>query len=81
MDYKLRTVIWDFSGQPVSPALQADMQRLLEALQRSADPYSALSELLAPHEISILCRRLEAFLELGEFPHPGPRRGVPWPPM
>ena len=81
VDYKLRTVIWDFSGQPVSPALQADMQRLLEALQRSADPYSALSELLAPHEISILCRRLEAFLELGEFPHPGPRRGVPWPPM
>ena len=48
---------------------------------RVADPYSALSELLVPHEISILCRRLEAFLEVGEFPYPGPRRGVPWPPM
>jgi uncharacterized repeat protein (TIGR03843 family) len=76
---KLRTVIWDFAGQPISSALLDDLQTLKAQLANSAEIYPVLERLLSPREIRMLRRRLDRLLETGCFPEPGPGRNVPWP--
>jgi uncharacterized repeat protein (TIGR03843 family) len=72
---KLRTVIWDFAGQAVAPALLADVRRLVAG----ALP-APLAEMLAPEERAALCGRAEALLEEGRFPvDDGSERRYPWP--
>lgn len=78
---KLRTVIWDFAGQPLPADLSADLGRLVDTL---AEPDSALRTALGPlldrGEIARLRHRAEALLETGIFPHPPEdRRPYPWP--
>jgi uncharacterized repeat protein (TIGR03843 family) len=70
---KLRTVIWDFGGEPVPPALAADVARL------AADPPPPLLALLAPDEAAALCARARRAARLSRFPHPGPGHPYPWP--
>jgi uncharacterized repeat protein (TIGR03843 family) len=70
---KLRTVIWDFAGQPIAPALLADLRRL--ALEPPAD----LESLLSHHETDALVRRAERVAASGVFPDPGEGRPYPWP--
>jgi uncharacterized repeat protein (TIGR03843 family) len=74
-DDKLRTVLWDFGGQPIPDDLTS---RLLLGL-------GLLSELrphLSPREIEALCRRAESILKRGAFPRqPRDRRSTPWPPL
>lgn len=61
--FKLRTVIWDFAGQPI-PA------HLLEALEEFLDrgPPPELTELLDPIEIDAMLTRARAVLAEGVFP-------------
>ena len=77
---KLRTVIWDFALDPIPPNLMGDVASLLESLRSSAAIAGEISALLAPDEVSALCRRAEDLLASGRFPDQDPtRRNVPWP--
>jgi len=73
-DPKLRTVIWDFADQPVSPAILDDVRRLAEA--RLPPPLAAL---LAPAEQEALLGRGRALVAEGRFPRQTGGRHYPWP--
>lgn len=81
VEEKLRTVIWDFAGEPLPADLEADLARLAETLRQPDSPLiAALSELLYNGEIAALRRRVEALLAQGRFPDPPEdRRAYPWP--
>ena len=76
---KLRTVIWDFSGQPISEKLVSDMMALQQKLNRVKPLREALSRLLAVSEVEALGSRLKKIIDSPVFPYPGPHRSVPWP--
>ncbi len=78
---KLRTVIWDFAGEPIPADLAADLRRLQAELVGASSPICGrLAPLLAPEEIAALRARLSALLTAGCFPvPPTDRRPYPWP--
>jgi hypothetical protein len=77
---KLRTVIWDFAGEPISGVYQADLRRLRGQLASAGPLRETLVKLLAEEEIAALDARLAALLENPALPHSDPqRRQVPWP--
>lgn len=71
---RLRTVIWDFQGEPIEAELLDDLRRicedeaLLATLQRYLDSY----------EVRAFQMRIQAVLESGIFPHLISRRSIPW---
>jgi hypothetical protein len=82
-EYKLRTVIWEFSGEPITPELMADLEHLRREL---ADARSELAlqlcALLSEAERRTLAARLNSLLRNACFPSPPPhRRNYPWPPV
>jgi hypothetical protein len=80
--YKLRTVIWDFAGQPVPDNLLADVERLYVILEKIDAPYRvALTELLSASEARALQRRIRHILETCAYPLPGAGPNYPWPPV
>lgn len=79
---KLRTVIWDYAGQPVPEALLDDVRTLAARLERADDELSMrLRDLLDRAEIDALRRRIERLLRRPRYPEPGSGRSVPWPPI
>jgi uncharacterized repeat protein (TIGR03843 family) len=76
---KLRTVIWDFAGEPVPPPVLKDARDLIERLDGSLR--DSLGELLDQSEIEALRRRVEALVRSPVYPEPGARRPYPWPPI
>jgi hypothetical protein len=80
-DYKLRTVIWEFAGQPIPAPLLDDLQLLQAHLSRSNSEAEALARLLSPGEMDALSHRLDVLLTTKTFPEPGPYRAIPWPPV
>jgi hypothetical protein len=77
---KLRTVIWDFAGEPIPDEYLADLYQLQKHLAGENALRQALANLLAEDEIGALQARLVELLESATFPHPDPtRRQVPWP--
>jgi len=79
-DPKLRTVIWDFSGQAIPEELIQDVNLLLVKLVDPNLALSGLTQLLQPEEIQALIRRVRDLLETPVFPLPDPeRRPFPWP--
>jgi uncharacterized repeat protein (TIGR03843 family) len=75
---KLRTVIWDFVGEPIGPDLLADLGRLDPLLAAGAFR-ERLADLLSEAEVAATRRRLLELLSSGRFPEPGPGRPYPWP--
>ena len=73
---KLRTVIWQFSGEPIPDELLRDVQRLLEA---GFPP--ALAELLGTDERKVLAARARAVLAAAHFPGDKAGYRYPWPPV
>ncbi len=71
---KLRTVIWDFGEEPIAPALQEDLRRMVRD-----DLPPALAELLDPDERSALKRRARGLLRTGHFPVDKSGLRYPWP--
>jgi uncharacterized repeat protein (TIGR03843 family) len=74
VDPKLRTVIWDFGGEPISAALLDDVRRVVES-----DLPAELAALLSRDEREALVQRGRAVVSAGVFPvdHSGMR--YPWP--
>lgn len=75
---KLRTVIWDFAGEPIPEHLLAKTESLKEQLQ-SGDLRGRLSKLISDSEIEALAVRASKVLSQPVFPVPGSRRPYPWP--
>jgi uncharacterized repeat protein (TIGR03843 family) len=69
---KLRTVMWDFAGELIPPALREDCARV--ALQPPP-----LDGLIDADEQRALAQRLQSVARLGRFPEPGAGRPYPWP--
>jgi hypothetical protein len=77
---KLRTVLWEWRGQPF---LDEEV-RVLRALRDGLDEALGddLRELLDPIEVAATARRLSGLLAAGVFPQPDPRwPAMPWPPV
>ncbi len=71
---KLRTVCWDFAGEPLPDAALAACASLAAGLP------GELAALLAPRERRALVARARRLLERPVFPHPDPdERCYPWP--
>jgi hypothetical protein len=80
-DPKLRTVIWDFSGEPLPPELCGDLEGALMSLEKGTLA-TALDPLLRPGEVRLLKRRLRGVLAPAwRFPEPTSAWSVPWPPV
>ena len=77
--WKLRTVIWDFAGEPVPEALLDDVRRVTEDLEHG--PLGeVLADLLSPPELAAVVVRATDLLRDGHFPAPEPGyHSVPWP--
>jgi len=76
---KLRTVIWDFRGQPLPAEVMAALQSLAQELGEDTPPSQALGQLLSPAEIASFRHRLRRLLEARRYPELGPGQAVPWP--
>lgn len=76
---KLRTVIWDFAGQAIPPALLEDVQNFRLRLRSDDSLRGELARLLAPAELAALERRAARLIRERRFPLPGPSRPYPWP--
>ena len=75
---KLRTVLWDFAGQELDPAVLADLDELASAATRR--PLARdLRKLLAPDEVAALVDRAATLARTGRLPLPSGRRPYPWP--
>ncbi len=71
---KLRTVIWDFAGEPIPDELRPDLAHL------AAAPPASLARLLGDREIEALARRASGVAHLDCLPDPDPdMRPYPWP--
>lgn len=79
---KLRTVIWDYAGQPVDIAILTDVEKLCAALDDETGEFRArLRELLARNEITAFQNRVRNLIRLKKFPLPGAGPNYPWPPV
>jgi uncharacterized repeat protein (TIGR03843 family) len=79
---KLRTVIWDFAGEPLPPDLCFTLERLIQNLTPACELAASLAPYLNREEIAAIGRRAQALLASGKFPDPHPnRRPYPWPPV
>jgi len=76
---KLRTVIWDFAGQPLPGEILDALRGLKVQLGGDSALSRALDRLLSDREMTALGQRLERLIHAGRFPEPGPGRSVPWP--
>jgi Phosphatidylinositol 3- and 4-kinase len=78
---KLRTVIWDFVGEPLEEQARADVGRLADEV-RTGSVRDELSNLLSRAELDALGARAETVASMERLPEPGPdRRPFPWPPI
>ena len=71
---KLRTVIWDFAGEPIARELLGAIERLLD----TGLP-DTLAELLAPDEQQALCARGKGLARTRRFPKDASGARYPWP--
>ena len=79
---KLRTVIWDFAGEPISESLLGAVSKFAECMaDRNSVSYVSLSALLSPTEIRALTHRTTQLIACNPFPQPGPGPNYPWPPI
>lgn len=77
--WKLRTVIWDFAGEPVPAELIDDVCRVMAELD-DGPLGRRLAELLTPQELAAIGMRASDLVREGRFPMPEPGyHSVPWP--
>ena len=71
--FKLRTVIWDFAGNPIPDALLEDIASLAEAVPPE------VAELLDDDEVAALQQRVQRLLNAGVLPVDRTGMRYPWP--
>jgi hypothetical protein len=78
---KLRTVIWDFCGEPFPAQVVQQLATLRADPTRIKGLQKALRPLLGGQEIDALFQRWDRLLANPCFPQLDPYRNVPWPPF
>jgi uncharacterized repeat protein (TIGR03843 family) len=76
VDPKLRTVIWDFGGEPIPPEILTDLRGLV-----TAGVPKNVTDLLDADERDALVRRTSAVIAAGCFPLDASGHRYPWPPV
>jgi hypothetical protein len=75
VEFKLRTVLWDFAGDPIPDPIRED----LEALVAGDDVADALGHLIDEDEVEAAERRARVMINEGRFPVDHTGRRWPWP--
>ena len=78
-DNKLRTVAWDFVGEPIPEAIINDLSAFRHRLATDVDLHADYSALLSQTEIEAMTLRAEQLITDGYFPEPDGVRPYPWP--
>jgi hypothetical protein len=78
-DHKLRTVIWDWQGEPIPGPLRHQLEAFKRDPKRVADLRKELEALLDRTEVELFFKRLEHVISRGAYPPMHSRRAVPWP--
>ena len=78
-DPKLRTVIWEFGGEPVGAATREKVLNLQAALDDEEGLGGQVADLLTQKEVSAARRRAERLLDTGVYPEPTSSHHLPWP--
>jgi len=76
---KLRTVLWDYAGDPIPAALLGQLRELRRNPARSGTLRTDLGQLLTREEVDVLFKRVDLVLEHRHYPSATSRRSVPWP--
>ena len=76
---KLRTVIWDFSGERVPDPLLADIERVMRCVSDEAPESQAFRALITSAEVDAFVRRCATLLAEPVLPEMYAWRCVPWP--
>jgi uncharacterized repeat protein (TIGR03843 family) len=78
-DPKLRTVVWDFVGEPLGDDVVDGLEALLAVARNGSE--ATFGGLLSEDETSALARRTARLLKDRVFPEPVSSRPYPWPPV
>ncbi len=76
---KLRTVIWDFSGDQIPERLQEEVLDFRTDPEKIKELYGQLDGHLEKDELSMLLKRIDGVLRNPVFPASYSRRAYPWP--
>jgi uncharacterized repeat protein (TIGR03843 family) len=81
---KIRTVIWDFAGEPFPGDLCSGLDTFRQKFEslngERSELETRLKTYLSPAEIKAIAQRVDRLLDVGRFPAPNPyRRPYPWP--
>jgi uncharacterized repeat protein (TIGR03843 family) len=76
---KLRSVIWEWAGDPVPDAFLSDLEDAGLAIAGEVEEAAPLLKLLHEHESAALLGRIERILKERRYPVPGQARHYPWP--
>lgn len=71
---KLRTVIWEFQGEPIDQSLLDDLRRIAD----DTTLFSCLERYLQPVEVRMFRLRIMQVLQSGVYPLLTSRRSIPW---
>lgn len=72
-EFKLRTVVWEFGGEPLPESLRAAVEAVAVAVP------DEVAELLADDEVAALAERARLLADGGTFPVDPSGRRYPWP--
>ncbi len=82
IDHKLRTVIWDFAGEPIPDDPLANLEALCATLDDASAEYTQrLCSLINAGEMNAFRSRIRRLLQQNRFPKPGNGPNYPWPPV
>ena len=77
---KLRTVVWDYAGDPIPAPLLADIAQFHSRLATEEAISATLLDYLSEEEVNAILQRANTLMATGYFPHPPEdRRAYPWP--
>ncbi|MFF2384736.1 SCO1664 family protein [Streptomyces sp. NPDC058108] len=81
-DNKLRTLLWGWAGEPLTPEAVDVLTSLRDGLAPGAPLATRLAELITTAEIDATRARVGAMLASGKHPEPsGEWPAIPWPPV
>ncbi|WP_343997856.1 SCO1664 family protein [Streptomyces thermocarboxydovorans] len=82
VENKLRTLLWGWAGEPLTPEALEVLDGLGKALADGGPLAARLAPLLTPAEIEQTRGRVEGLLTSGRHPEPsGDWPAIPWPPV
>lgn len=82
VETKLRTVIWEFGGTPLTEDWCADLKRLAADLRSGGEFAAQMTALLSVGETTALAQRADALVRMGALPDlDEDERPYPWPPI